>query len=125
MHANTLIGRSAIVALALVLSGCASNPKDDGQEVSYTATPEEARQLASTTPLDSGPLKLYMNGLSCPLCATNVDKQVDDLPGTSDVKVDLKSGIVTVWLEGKERPSAKQLADAADQAGVTLVKIAR
>lgn len=125
MHSHALIGRGAIVALVLALSGCASSPKDDGQEVSYTATPEEARQLASTTPLDSGSLKLYMNGLSCPLCATNVDQQVDDLPGTSDVKVDLRTGIVTVRIEGTERPSPKQLADAADQAGVTLVKIER
>jgi copper chaperone CopZ len=125
MHSHTLIRRCAIVALSFALSGCASTPKDDGQDVSYTATPEEARQLASTTPLDSGPLKLYMNGLSCPLCATNVDQQIDDLPGTSDVKVDLRTGIVTARLEGKDRPSPKQLADAADQAGVTLVKIER
>ncbi|MBY0113519.1 MAG: heavy-metal-associated domain-containing protein [Phycisphaerales bacterium] len=125
MYSHALFGRCAFAALVLTLSGCASSPKDEGQEVTYSATPEETRQLASTTPLESGSLKLYMNGLSCPLCATNVDQQIDDLPGTSDVKVDLRTGIVTVRVEGAERPSPKQLAEAADQAGVTLVKIER
>lgn len=116
---------AVLVAAGHFVGGCASGAAEESQQVTYTATPEEARRLASTDPVDSGPLQLYMNGLSCPLCATSVDQQIDNLPGTSDVRVDLKSGVVRVWIEGKERPSPKELAEAADRAGVTLVKITR
>lgn len=124
-----MISRFALPAVLVVaghfVGGCATGAAEESQQFTYTATPEEAGRLASTEPLESGPLQLYMNGLSCPLCATSVDQQIDNLPGTSDVRVDLKSGVVRVWLEGKERPSPKQLAEAADRAGVTLVKITR
>ncbi|MGH7245279.1 MAG: heavy-metal-associated domain-containing protein [Phycisphaerales bacterium] len=119
------------VSLSIVatLSACASNQStansDEGQEVTYTATAEETAQIASDKPLPPGPIVMYMNGLSCPLCATNIDKQIEPLPGVSNVKVDLSTGKVRADLVGPKTPSPQQLAKAADSAGVTLVKITR
>lgn len=106
-------------------SGPSSSSADTEQAVAYTATTEEAALIKSDQPLPPGPIVMYMNGLSCPLCATNIDKQVEGLSGVSDVKVDLATGMVKANLTGPKTPSPKQLASAADEAGVTLVKIAR
>lgn len=125
MFTNACVRSFAITSLVLALAGCASSAKDDGQDATYTATPEEAKLVASAEPLAAGPVKLYMNGLACPLCATNIDQQLGDLPGIQNIKVDLKTGIVTAAIVGDQRPAPKQIAAAADQAGVTLVKIER
>lgn len=114
-----------ILAALFLAAGCATSPQDGGQETTYTATPEEARLVASAEPLPAGPVKLYMNGLACPLCASNIDAQLADLPGIQNIKVDLNTGIVTASIVGDQRPAPKQIAHAADQAGVTLVKIER
>lgn len=133
---------SAIITQALScllvvasLTACASTPSapsadtslssEDFSEITYTATPEEAALVKSDQPLPPGPIVMYMNGLSCPLCATNIDKQVETLPGVSDVKVDLSTGKVQAMLSGPKTPSPRQLANAADVAGITLVKIGR
>lgn len=121
-----LLTAFSIVAL---LGACASDQSaasaDTEQTVTYTATTEEAALIKSEQPLPPGPIVMYMNGLSCPLCATNIDKQMEALSGVSDVKVDLATGMVKANLTGTKPPSPKQLASAADEAGVTLVKIAR
>lgn len=125
MFIQSFVRSCALTALVVTLAGCASAPKDGGPDVSYTATPEEAKLVASAEPLPAGPVKLYMNGLACPLCASNIDAQLADLPGIQNIKVDLNTGIVTASIVGDQRPAPKQIAHAADQAGVTLVKIER
>jgi len=123
-----------LVAFSIVatLGACASDQSaasassaDTEQAVTYTATADEAALIKSDQPLPPGPIVMYMNGLSCPLCATNIDQQVEQLPGVSDVKVDLSTGKVKASLTGPSTPSPRQLANAADAAGVTLIKIAR
>jgi copper chaperone CopZ len=122
---RAVVGASVAV-LGAWLAGCASTgASSDGQDTTYTATAEESQLVASAEPLAAGPVKFYMNGLSCPLCATNIDQQLGDLPGVENIKVDLKTGIVTAAIVGDQRPAPKQIAAAADQAGVTLVKIER
>ena len=64
-----------------------------------------------------------MNGLGCPLCATNIDRQLERLPGVSGVQVDLSVGKVTLAFEGQERPSPHQISEAVEDAGFTLVKV--
>jgi copper chaperone CopZ len=124
-----LLAFSITASLTAALSGCASNQigaaADTEQAVEYSATTEEAALIQSEQPLPPGPIVMYMNGLSCPLCATNIDQQVEKLPGVSDVKVDLSTGKVKANLSGPSTPSPRQLANAADAAGVTLIKIAR
>lgn len=127
----------SILASLLVLTGCASSnsqpatskatpdSQSESQEVTYSATPEETQFLKSTEPLTPGRITMSVNGLSCPLCASNVDQQVKRLPGVSNVFVDLAKGRVSATLTGPKTPSPAQLAKAADDAGVTLVKIAQ
>lgn len=129
---TTLTRLLAAFAIVASLGACASDQSaassssaDTEQAVTYTATTEEAALIKSDQPLPPGPIVMYMNGLSCPLCATNIDKQMESLSGVSDVKVDLATGMVKANLTGTKPPSPKQLASAADEAGVTLVKIAR
>lgn len=123
--------------LLLSLTGCASsnsqaatsdsapNSQSESQEITYFATPEETQFLKSDQPLPPGRITMSVNGLSCPLCASNVDQQVKRLPGVSNVFVDLAKGRVSATLTGPKTPSPAQLAKAADDAGVTLVKIAQ
>jgi len=125
-----LVRAFAIIAsVGAALGGCASSQStastDTEQTITYTATAEETALIKSDQPLPPGPIVMYMNGLSCPLCATNIDQQVEKLPGVSDVKVDLSTGKVKANLIGPSTPSPRQLANAADAAGVTLIKIAR
>jgi copper chaperone CopZ len=122
---RAVVGASVVI-LGAWLAGCASSgASTEGQDTTYTATAEESRLVASAEPLAPGPVKFYMNGLSCPLCATNIDQQLGDLPGIRDIKVNLKTGVVTADIVGDQRPAPKQIAAAADQAGVTLVNIER
>ncbi|MBL8877011.1 MAG: heavy-metal-associated domain-containing protein [Phycisphaerae bacterium] len=116
---------ASLGACASDQSAASSSSTDTEQAVTYTATAEEAALIKSDQPLPPGPIVMYMNGLSCPLCATNIDQQVEKLPGVSDVKVDLSTGKVKANLTGPQTPSPKQLSTAADAAGVTLIKIAR
>jgi len=128
MSLNTISRLLFAFPLVAALGACATNQtssSESGQEVSYTATAAEAELVKSEQPLPPGPIVMYMNGLSCPLCATNIDKQVEALAGVSDVKVDLSTGMVKANLTGPKTPSPRQLASAADNAGVTLVKITR
>jgi len=119
------ISATLVVGLGACASSQSASSADTEQAVEYSATTEEAALVKSEQPLPPGPIVMYMNGLSCPLCATNIDQQVEKLPGVSDVKVDLSTGKVKANLSGPSTPSPRQLANAADAAGVTLIKIAR
>jgi copper chaperone CopZ len=65
---------------------------------------------------------LWVRGLSCPLCAHNIDQQLKRVPGVLTVNVDLGTGKVVTTFE-KNRPSAAELAAAVDAAGFTLARI--
>lgn len=64
---------------------------------------------------------MRVNGLSCPLCATNIEGQLKRLPGVNIVDIDLDQGLVSVSMGGKERPTRAQIARAIEDAGFTVV----
>lgn len=66
---------------------------------------------------------LWINGLGCPQCATNIDLQLKRVGGMQITPADLSTGKVEVLFVGKKKPSPKQLAEAATEAGFTLMKI--
>lgn len=66
---------------------------------------------------------LVVHGMSCPLCANNVDKQVLALPGVDGVDIDMGSGEVRVRLDGSGRTTRAMLARAVDRSGFTLESI--
>lgn len=135
MSRSTIAQSLSYLLLAASLAACGATPStpsadasastEEISEVTYTASAEEAAIIKSDQPLPPGPIVMFMNGLSCPLCATNIDKQLERLPGVSGVKVDLSRGRVSATLAGPKTPSGVDLSNAADAAGVTLVKVAR
>lgn len=120
----------ALATLAL-LSACASQPTasqttapaDMPEGVHHRATESDTAFIKSTEPLPAGSALLWVNGLGCPLCATNVDKQLVRVEGVQSVSVDMSNGTVLLGLSGKSRPSPARLADAVADAGFTLVKV--
>ena len=77
----------------------------------------------STEPVKADKVVLWVNGMGCPLCATSIDKQLERLPGVTNVKVDLANGFVDVAMQGAKRPSPHDFAESVLDAGFTLVKV--
>lgn len=67
--------------------------------------------------------RLYVKGMSCPLCANNIDKQLLRVPGVQSVSVDLGSGLVLARLTPNNSPTREQLVGAIVQSGFTLDRI--
>ncbi len=67
-------------------------------------------------------MTLHVNGLSCPLCASNVDRQIGALPGVASADVNFEKGTIDLSLV-EPRPSPMTLERAVDRAGFTLVSI--
>ncbi|QOJ14553.1 MAG: heavy-metal-associated domain-containing protein [Planctomycetia bacterium] len=66
---------------------------------------------------------LHVRGLSCPLCANSIEKQLKRLARAQHVLVDLGSGRVTVNLSPGPAPTHRDLRSAIDAAGFTLDRI--
>lgn len=113
--------------LFTLLPGCSSNraAKAPNQENAVVHQPRAAdlEALASAEPLTTQHALLYVNGLSCPLCATNVDVQLMRVKGVQDATVDLGTGTVLITMPGETKPSPRRLANAVEDAGFSLVKI--
>lgn len=115
----------ALLASILITSGCspAMKMENDEKVITHSVTPADIARAASRQRLDAPAAVLYVNGLGCPLCATNIDLQLQRVPGVTDVKVDLSVGKVDVGLLRGKQPSHYALAQAVEDAGFTLVKI--
>lgn len=116
----------SIAVIAAVMGGCAaggSEPQYEENAVIHQVTAADTELAKSKEPLASTGAVLYVNGLGCPLCATNVDKQLARVKGVSTIETDLSHGLVTVGFVGSVKPSAYQLGEAVADAGFTLVKI--
>jgi copper chaperone len=66
---------------------------------------------------------MHVRGMACPQCAYNVDLQLLKVPGVTDVKVNMATGVVTAQLSPDDPPTREQLAAAIRETGFTLVKI--
>jgi copper chaperone CopZ len=64
-----------------------------------------------------------VHGLSCPQCASNVDKQLLAVKGVEQVNVNLGTGQVVVQVSPDQPPTGGQLAAAVKKSGYTLVRI--
>ena len=60
-----------------------------------------------------------VTGMTCGHCVSSVTEEVRELPGVSDVQVDLDSGLVTVTSDAPV--GADQVRAAVEEAGYTLV----
>ncbi len=60
-----------------------------------------------------------VSGMTCGHCVSSVTEEVSELPGVSDVQVDLASGRLTVT--AAQPVGADQVRTAVEEAGYTLV----
>ena len=61
-----------------------------------------------------------VTGMTCAHCVNSVDSEIKQLPGVTDVQVDLSSGAVTVSSEQPLDDAA--IAAAVDEAGYDLAR---
>ncbi len=66
---------------------------------------------------------LEVRGLSCPLCASNIDKQLLQVDGVSGVVVNIGKGEAILALDGSGRTTRTALTRAVHRSGFTLVSI--
>ncbi len=67
--------------------------------------------------------QLQVNGLACPFCAYNIEKNVGKLDGVKDVKANLKVGLVNVLVAEGKTLSEEVVRQTITNAGFTLVAI--
>ena len=96
--------KSAVLMAACVwVAGCATPVRtgsDESEEVVVTHRAE---------------LDAY--GLSCPLCASNLDDQVARIPGVKSARIDFETGTMHVEVEPGEEVRMSQLVNAVEDAG--------
>ncbi len=66
---------------------------------------------------------LWVNGLGCPQCASNIDQQLKRTRGVTGIRTDLGTGKVYLTLNGTSNPSPFTLSERTLDAGFTLVKV--
>lgn len=126
--------RSVLTALTLsglILAACGgekaltTTPDPDApQGVTHQVSENDLASLSSKQPIAGNAAVLYVNGLGCPLCATNIDKQLLRSRGIGSAAVDLGAGTVLVaFRDGATRPSPYQLKEIVADAGFTLMKV--
>ena len=118
---NTILATFSLSAAALFLStGCAnSNQSMAEPEVSSGAISAAEGDL--DRPIADSATSIIVHGMSCPLCATNVDKQLLRVPGVESVSVDLSTGMIRVQVSKDQPPTSEALATAVRESGFTLV----
>jgi copper chaperone CopZ len=102
-----------VLALSgLSLTGCTAE-NDAGASASATVLADDK------TPIQAPHATLKVYGMACPLCASNIDKNLAAMPGVSNVKVDMGKGLIHVDLAGPTRPTARDLANVVEDSGFT------
>lgn len=105
-----------VATLILSLSACASS---GGAERVATGT----LLVDDDVPIATPSAILVVHGMSCPLCANNVDKQLLDVAGVTEVLVDMGTGEVTLSLAPDVPVTRRQLVEAVDRSGFTLAEV--
>lgn len=112
-----VLGSLLIVFLAV---GC---QKSSTMETDSTADAQSQIESKPAVPTSGGTetVVLHVYGMSCPLCATNVDKQLLKVSGVQSVNVNLNTGRVLVQVDRNNRPEQESLERAVTESGFTLV----
>ncbi len=123
-HTLALLAGSAL----LIAGGCAGQrtAASGGESVTAptatTATAVEGTRIPvdSTQPIEADAVTLAVKGLSCPQCASNIDRTLKRIDGVRFIEVDLAAGEVNLALGGKMRPSPARLSQAVAEAGFSI-----
>ena len=119
---------ASCAALSIVLAGCAGSPGPGTSGTPGTSDSANSNSITldvkSSEPIDADAATLVVFGMSCPQCASNVDKQLKRIDGVADIRTDLGSGDVIVeFAEGSARPTPAELGRAVELSGFTLQRI--
>jgi copper chaperone CopZ len=68
-------------------------------------------------------IKMEVNGMACPYCAFGMEKELKQVSGVADVKIQLKQGLAYIATLKKQEPSKESLALIVKNAGFTPGKI--
>ncbi len=118
-----------VAFVTLFLPGCSGGGGTAGQMteehiINHQVSPQDLAATKSTVPIPAPSVVLWVNGMGCPLCASNIDRQLERVKGVSTVKVDLGDGTVALTLAASgPHPSPARLGEAVEDAGFTLVKV--
>ena len=104
---------AASAGMLIVAVGCASKPP----------VSDAPAAMAETGVITASSATLVVHGMSCPLCASNVDKQLLEVPGVDGALVDMGTGEVKVSFVPEARVTRKQLEDAVYKSGFTLAEV--
>lgn len=113
---------AAAMALLLLMSGCQSAGRSGPDGAPSGATASESALRDAIGGLSA---TLVVHGMSCPLCAHNVERQLRGVPGVTGVTLDLSTGEATVTLDGSGRTTRRMLAEAIQRSGFTLKEVRR
>lgn len=117
--AKALLSAGAIGVLVLTAgcqSGAVAGRDAAGERVATTHS-------ASRDGITGSSATLVVYGMSCPLCASNVEQQLQAVPGVTGVTIDMSTGETKLTLDGSNRTTRKMLADAIKRSGFTLKEV--
>jgi len=100
-----LMNSAVLMAACVWVAGCATPMRTDSDESEDVVVSRRAELDAS--------------GLSCPLCASNLDDQVARIPGVKSARIDFETGTMHVEIEPGEEVRKSQLVKAVEDAGFT------
>lgn len=111
---------------ATILTACGSTQTTGAFEenaIIHHVSDADKALTRSKEPLSGQTATLWVNGLGCPQCASNIDQQMNRTKGVTSVRTDLGQGKVYLTLDGKNNPSPYTLSERTLDAGFTLVKV--
>lgn len=97
----------ATLAIAMITFGCAT-------------TPPPSSDTPDTVFYDVAAVTLTVHGLSCPLCANNLDGQLMRIDGITSAEIDLDTGAIAVQFAEGAAVTRSQISRAVTDAGFTL-----
>ncbi|UCD75403.1 MAG: heavy-metal-associated domain-containing protein [Phycisphaerales bacterium] len=95
-----------------------------GCETTQTASSADRQASGGAAQLDAGAAgaEMIVYGMTCPFCATNLEKSLTSLDGVEKVQIDLNTGRVVVQF-GSAHPTEADLRKAVADSGFTLHEI--
>ncbi|MBX3355638.1 MAG: heavy-metal-associated domain-containing protein [Phycisphaeraceae bacterium] len=110
-----------IAASSLAIVGCASPQASSGASAEQASG--SALAYASHEPVAESHAAIAVAGLACPKCASNVDVQLQRIPGVHVENIDMRHGRVMVRFDRTPHPSPAQLGRAVEAAGLTFLGV--
>lgn len=105
--------------LALGLVGC-----NQQQSASMQGQDQVDRTAVNDEVMPSGPVAtMWVKGMACPFCATNLEGQLEKIKGVKKITIDLGTGKVVMVLDPTMPATKEAMARAVDNSGFTLDRI--